>query len=65
MSTALATSETKTSSYDHRQVDSVVEMSLLLPGDWAQRLHDQARREHVTVGHLLRDLIGHALAQKA
>lgn len=64
MSTALVSPSIKTSLFDPVPVEPVVEMSLLLPSDWAKRLHDQARKEHVTVGHLLRDLIGEALAQK-
>ncbi len=65
MSTAVFSTSPKAPTFDPAQVEPVVEMSLLLPNDWAQRLHDRARQQQITVGCLLRDLIGQALTTSA
>lgn len=65
MSTVLVSASPKAPAFDPAMVEPVVELSLLVPTDWARRLHDQARQRHVSVGRLLRDLIGQGLDQKA
>lgn len=39
----------------------VVEISLLLPSQWARDLIDLARQRRQSVGELIRAMIGHAL----
>jgi hypothetical protein len=45
--------------------DEVVEVSLLLPSQWASDLIDLARERHQSVGQIIRAMIGHALHQGA
>jgi hypothetical protein len=41
--------------------DEVVEVSLLLPSQWASDLIDLARERDQSVGQIIRSMIGHAL----
>jgi hypothetical protein len=41
--------------------DEVVEVSLLLPSQWASDLFDLARERQQSVGEIIRSIIGHAL----
>jgi hypothetical protein len=41
--------------------DEVVEVSLLLPSQWASDLFDLARQRDQSVGQIIRSMIGHAL----
>jgi hypothetical protein len=43
----------------------VVEVSLLLPSQWANDLIDLARERHQSVGQIIRSMIGHALHEGA
>jgi hypothetical protein len=45
--------------------DEVVEVSLLLPSQWANDLIDLARERHQSVGQVIRSMIGQALHEGA
>ena len=48
-----------------RGVDSVVEINLLLPSQWADDLMALSRQRRQSVGEILRSMIGHALHNHA
>jgi hypothetical protein len=45
--------------------DDVVEVSLLLPSQWANDLIDLARERRQSVGQIIRSMIAHALHEGA
>ena len=46
-----------------RKIDSVVEISLLLPSQWADDLFALSKERQQSVGEILRSMIGQALHQ--
>lgn len=64
----IATSSTSASRHDavasimsNGRPDDIVEVSLLLPSQWANELIELSRERRQSVGQIIRSMIGHAL----